>query len=75
MTDDLQQAIAAEVRAEVARQKRSQAQIAECLGIHQTAVSKKLRGDRDFTLPELVLVAELLRVPVTNFLPAQGAAA
>lgn len=70
----IEAAVAAEVRAEIARQSRRQQEVADLLGLSQTAVSRRLRGVTDFEVGELLKVAAFLRVPVTQFLPAQTAA-
>jgi transcriptional regulator with XRE-family HTH domain len=60
--------VAAEIRAEMARQGVSQRQIGEVLGISQPQVSKRLLGEVAFNTTELEKVAEFLGVPVTNFM-------
>lgn len=57
--------VATEIRAELGRQQMSQSKLAEQLGIHQTAVSKRLIGTRySFTTAELDRIAVILGVPV-----------
>ncbi|SBT64257.1 BetR domain-containing protein [Micromonospora sediminicola] len=65
--------VSSEVRAELARQRRPQRDIAELLGISVNQVSERIRGDVEWRVSELVLVAELLGVPVAQFLPAAAA--
>lgn len=65
--------VASEVRAELARQRRPQRDLADLLGISIQQVSERLRGDVDWRVTELVLVAELLGVPIAQFLPAPAA--
>lgn len=62
-----------EIRAELARQRKSQADLAEALGISQQSLSNRLTGDTAFAMDELAKVAELLGVDVEQFL--NGAAA
>jgi transcriptional regulator with XRE-family HTH domain len=51
------------------RQRMTQAQVAEALGITQPALSKKIRGSRPWSVDELLRVAEVLGVPVESLLP------
>jgi len=53
------------VRALMARTKTKQQSLADALGMTQGAVSKKMNGDRPFTLDELELVASHFGVPIT----------
>ena len=48
--------------------RMTQAKVATALGIHQTALSKKLRGERPWSLSEMVAVADLLRVDLRDLL-------
>lgn len=71
MDRDLPRVIAAEVRAEIARQKGpTQRELAELLGLSQPQVSDRIRGDVEWRISELAKVAELLGVPITKFVPA-----
>jgi hypothetical protein len=69
------QYIAAEVRAEVARQRKTTADVADALAavrgrtLTRQAISSKMRAVDPFTTEELVAVAQLLNVPVAQFLP------
>lgn len=74
MPKPLNATIAAEVRAEVARQSLTQQQLADRLGEQQWWVSRRLTGLVPFEAAELVRVAEALGVPVTQFLPTEVAA-
>jgi predicted XRE-type DNA-binding protein len=64
------EAIATEVRAEVARQQKSQRDIAAILGIPQPSVQLRLKGERPFRAEELVMLAEAFGVSVDHFVPA-----
>lgn len=75
MTHTLAEHVAREVRAEMARQRVSQLQLATRLGLSQPQISKRLTGRLEFRPSELDAVAELLGVPVTQFLPASERAA
>ena len=68
----IQEKIAGEVRAEVARQNASQTELAKWLGLHQTGVSKRLQGRIPFSAAELLLVADFFDVPVNQFYAARN---
>jgi transcriptional regulator with XRE-family HTH domain len=61
-------AIAAEVRAELARHGRTQSQVGEVLNLPQSSVAQRLTGRVSFRGEELVLIAADLGVPVLRFL-------
>lgn len=61
-------AIASEVRAELARQSKTQRDLGEILSLPQSAISLRLAGDRPFRGEELALLASRLGVPVEQFL-------
>lgn len=65
--------VAAGVRAELARQRRTQLEVAELLDTTQVTVSRKLNGHTPFTVNELYRLAGWLAVPVTRFLPEAAA--
>lgn len=46
----------------------TQAQIGSLLGCTQTAVSRKVHGDREFSISEVLLIAEYFNVPVTDLI-------
>lgn len=80
LTICLTQRVSAEIRAELARQRMSQRQLAEKLGIHPTLVSRRLRGgkDRSWTIAELEQIARILGVSIEQLIssrPAQAVAA
>lgn len=66
--------IAAEVRAEAARQGVSIREIARRLGVSQMWISRrvKLNGDVDLTFEELVRIAEALGVPAERLMIDSG---
>lgn len=74
MTNSLPADIAAEVRAEISRQKKAQRELAEILGISQQQVSERVRGDVEWRISELVQVARWLDVPIASFVPAATSA-
>lgn len=65
--------VAAEVRAEMARQRVSQTALAEKLDVSQAYVSRRLAGDVAFDVAELDDVARILGVPVEQFVAASTA--
>lgn len=68
-TDPPQSTVAQEIRAELARQRKAQAELAEYLGLSQAAVSDRLSDKVEFRVSELLHVAAFLGVPVTQLLP------
>lgn len=67
-------AVAAEVRAEVARKQISQDKLAAQVGCSRQALNRRLTGTTPFDVAELAAIAEALGVPVTQFLPASSSA-
>jgi transcriptional regulator with XRE-family HTH domain len=67
--------IAAEVRAEIARQGKTQRQVAELIGMAQQLLQVRLAGSRSFRAEEIAKLAEVLGVPVDQFLCAPERAA
>jgi len=56
--------LAANIRAELARNSKSQGDLAELLGITRQGVSQRLLGRVDFRLGELRTISEFLGVTV-----------
>jgi energy-converting hydrogenase Eha subunit A len=73
VSDALPLAVAAEVRAEMARQRVSQQPIADALGISRQALSRRMTGEIPFDVAELESIAGFLGVPVSRFWPAVAA--
>lgn len=67
--------VAAEVRAEMARQRVSQTALADRLDVSQAYVSRRLTGDVPFDVEELREVAFILGVRVEQFITGTPAAA
>lgn len=65
--------VAAGVRAELARQRRTQSDVAELLTTSQVTVSRKVRGLTPFTVNELYALADYLGLPVARLLPERAA--
>lgn len=55
------------VRAEMARRSKSQTYIASLLGLSQTAVSRRLGGDVEFSASELSVIADDFGTQVGTF--------
>ncbi|QFG09709.1 hypothetical protein PBI_PIPP_38 [Gordonia phage Pipp] len=53
------------------RRKITQTQIGARIGIGQSAVARKLRGERPFAVDELMAIAAFLDVPITDLLPTE----
>lgn len=56
------------------RLKLKQTRVAPQMGITQTALSRKIHGERSWSLDELALISTILGVPVANLVPPQIAA-
>lgn len=69
----LHETVAAEVRAELARRKVSQTQIAMLLGISQAGVSRRLLGQTPMDVNEVAAIAEFLDIPVSALFPERVA--
>lgn len=76
LTTGLTHRVAAEIRAELARQQMTQRELARRIGIDQAIVSKRLNGGsaRSWTLDELDSIAVALGVPAASFLVARSTA-
>jgi transcriptional regulator with XRE-family HTH domain len=74
-TASLPERIAAEVRAELGRQRMSQRRLAAKLDLSQAQVNDRLRGSVEFRLSELEQIAEILGVPLRQFFDAPAAVA
>jgi transcriptional regulator with XRE-family HTH domain len=71
----LQDLIAAEVRAEMARQRVTGGRLAAELGVSAAWVSTRLAGITEFRVSDLERIAVALNVPVSRFLTAGERAA
>lgn len=60
--------VAGQIRAEMARQRRTIADLAGCLGVSPHTAGRRLSGRTDFTAVDLVLVADWLNVSVGDLL-------
>ena len=68
-TDPAREAIAAEVRASLARANQPASWLADRAGISKTALSLKLKAQRSFTVEELLSVADALGTDADTLLP------
>lgn len=73
--DNDRKRIAAEVRAELARQGMTQRQAAVLVGMTQQALCLRLAGTRSFRAEEIERLARHLGVPVGQFLNSTPVAA
>jgi transcriptional regulator with XRE-family HTH domain len=71
-----QDTVAGEVRAEMARQGRSQQQVAAAAGWTQQYLSRRLTGANLFDTRDIEVLAGVLGVPLSQFVtpPARSAA-
>lgn len=73
--DDFNQAVAAEVRALMARHRKNQADVARHLGIKPNAASFRWQGKTPWTTAELILLCDWLDVDAAEVMAAAKAAA
>ena len=66
--ESLSTQVAANVRAEMARQRKRQADLGEVLGLTQGAVSKRMSGTVALDVDELGKIADFLGVPATTLI-------
>ena len=63
----IRERIAAEVRAELARQRISVSEAARRLGWGQSVLHRRIAAERPFEAEELAMIARILEVPVSKF--------
>jgi len=71
--ESLNTQVAANVRAEMARRRARQSDLAQVLDLSQSAVSKRLAGTIPLDLDELGGIATFLNVPIENLLRVTAA--
>lgn len=71
----VQSHVIANIRAEMARQNKTQADLAELLGVTRQSVSRRMVGQVDFGISELTTIAEFLDVPIADLLGGEKASA
>lgn len=64
--DQYAEAIGSEVRAELARQRKTQAELASTLGITSATAARRLSGASPFDVSELATVANWLGIPLSR---------
>lgn len=69
MQDSIAQRVAECVHLLMRRQHKTQADLGLRLGLSQAGVSRRLAGQVEFTVSELVTVARFLDVPLADLLP------
>jgi transcriptional regulator with XRE-family HTH domain len=73
MASSLAEIVAAEIRAEMGRQRKSQDDLADVLGIARSVISLRLNGHRPFKLAEVELLADYFGVPITSLIRDRAA--
>ena len=68
MAKSVSVSVASNVRAELARRGLTQRELADKLGLTQTAISSRLRGIVAFDVDELAVVAETLGVRIESLM-------
>jgi len=67
--------VAAEIRAELARQNKSKTDLAAHIGLSTWTLRRRLEGVRPFYLEELQSIAQFLGLPLSELLEHTGNAA
>ena len=67
MANTFHASVAAEVRAEMGRQRVTQEQMAALLGRSREWVRRRTHGDQPFSTDEIEQIAGVLGVPISNF--------
>ena len=67
--EEVRRTIADRVAAEITRRGRFKTAVAAAADISQATFSRKINGHTDFTIPELVRVADALEMDWREFLP------
>lgn len=60
--------VAATIRAELARHRKTQAGLAQALGIQRSSMHRRMSGEQPFDVNELQIAADYLDVPVASLL-------
>jgi transcriptional regulator with XRE-family HTH domain len=68
MSSNLTSYVAGEVRAGLARNRRTQLELALVLGVSQATIARRLAGSIPFDVAEIETVARFLGVPVESLL-------
>lgn len=70
---DIARQVGANVRAELARHQKTQADLAQRLGISAQTAGWRVSGDKPFTAVEVAIVARWLNVDISALFPADAA--
>lgn len=62
-----QEAVAAEVRAALARKKIDQSKVAEVLSLSRSSVSQRINGHHPFSVAQLLVIAHLVDIEPAEF--------
>lgn len=73
MTQPLADFVAAQMRAEMARRLMSAAELGRKIGVDETWVRRRMRGQYAITMSDLERIADGLDVPVAQFIPTGAA--
>jgi len=71
VSETLNDFVAAEVRAEIARRCTPRDELAKALDVSPATLGRRLAGDLPFTVNEVELVARFFDLPVSTFLIRQ----
>lgn len=61
--------VAFRVREQMRKARVSQTLLGKRLGVHQTYMSRRVRGEVPFSIDELAAIAQIVDCPITAFLP------
>ncbi|MPY99040.1 MAG: helix-turn-helix domain-containing protein [Actinophytocola sp.] len=64
---DADRLVAAEIRAQLARQRVTQTVLADQLGVSRAWLSRRLSGDTPLSVGDVATIADTLGVPVSTF--------
>lgn len=67
-TEEIRQAVAAELRAARARVRMTRPRLVELSGISKSAIERLENGDRDMDIPQLIALTSALRTDPTKFM-------
>lgn len=70
MTQSLASHVAAQLRAEMARQEMPAVRLAGVLGVSDNWVIRRMRGRNPINMDDLERIATVLNVPISYFLPS-----
>jgi hypothetical protein len=71
-TDAGEDHISSTIRAELARRRLAQPDLAEAIGMHWVTLSKRMNGRTDWTVPEVRAVAAFFGMDVVDLIGRQA---